>query len=320
MNSQPTSLAPGRQEARRLVAVEADVAVGEVVDHDEAVLLGQVDDLLEERLLDDRGRRVVRVVEDQDLGPGVQALADPGDVGQERLRVADVERDHVGRGQRDGVDVDREARAPGTSAVSPGPSRARHMWLKPSFEPIVATTSWSGSRLTPNRRLVPHGDLAAQVVHAVGHAVAVVPRVAGRLAELVDDPLLGRVGRVAHAQVDDVDPRLPLAVLQLVDPAEQVGRQVAHPGRDLEVVVLDRLMLLRARIGLGIDHRQLRPRPVTRISSHQRSIDTGARTAVLAPVSSDLTDCRQVRRHFAAERRELANSIGTARSAQPLSP
>ncbi len=29
----------------------------------------------------------------------------------------------------------------GTSAVSPGPSRARHMWLKPSFEPIVATTS-----------------------------------------------------------------------------------------------------------------------------------------------------------------------------------
>ena len=40
----------------------------------------------------------------------------------------------------------------GTSAVSPGPRRARHMWLNPSFEPIVATTSWSGSRLTSNRR------------------------------------------------------------------------------------------------------------------------------------------------------------------------
>ena len=29
----------------------------------------------------------------------------------------------------------------GESAVSPGPRRARHMWLNPSFEPIVATTS-----------------------------------------------------------------------------------------------------------------------------------------------------------------------------------
>ena len=39
----------------------------------------------------------------------------------------------------------------GTRAVSPGPSSARHMWLNPSFEPIVATTSVSGSRPTPNR-------------------------------------------------------------------------------------------------------------------------------------------------------------------------
>src|SRR3954471_10497907 len=37
----------------------------------------------------------------------------------------------------------------GTIAVSPGPSIARHMWLKPSFEPIVAMTSVSGSSSTP---------------------------------------------------------------------------------------------------------------------------------------------------------------------------
>ena len=89
VNSQPTSLAPfADEEARRLVAVEADVAVGEVVDHEEAVLLGQADDLLEEAGIDDRRRRVVGVVQDQDLGPGEQALADPGDVGQERFGVA----------------------------------------------------------------------------------------------------------------------------------------------------------------------------------------------------------------------------------------
>ena len=38
-----------RQEARRLIAVEADVAVGKVVDHEEAILLRQGDDLLKER-------------------------------------------------------------------------------------------------------------------------------------------------------------------------------------------------------------------------------------------------------------------------------
>ena len=40
------------------------------------------------------------------------------------------------------------------------------MWLNPSFEPIVATTSWSGSRLDAEPRLVPGGDLAAEVVDA----------------------------------------------------------------------------------------------------------------------------------------------------------
>ena len=105
--------------------------------------------------------------------------------------------------------------------------------------------------------LVSRGDLAAQVVHAGGYAVAVVPRVARGLAELVDDPLLGRVGGVAHPQVDDVDPARALAVLQLVDPAEEIRRQVAHARRDLKVVMLDRLVLLGTRIGLVFDHRSL---------------------------------------------------------------
>ena len=112
MNSQPDVLgARDRQEARGLVAVEADVAVGEVVDDEEAVLLGQRDDLLEERRLDDRGRRVVRVVEDQDLGPGKRLSQTRATLARNACGVADVERDDVARGQGDGVDVDREARA-----------------------------------------------------------------------------------------------------------------------------------------------------------------------------------------------------------------
>ena len=113
----------------------------------------------------------------------------------------------------------------GTRAVSPGPSSARHMWLNPSFEPIVATTSCVRVEADAEPLLVLGGHLAAEVVDPGGDAVAVVPGVARGLAELVDDPRLGRVGRVAHAQVDDVDPGAALAVLQLVDLAEEVGGQ-----------------------------------------------------------------------------------------------
>ena len=40
----------------------------------------------------------------------------------------------------------------GTMAESPGPSNTHMRWLKPSFAPIVESTSVSGSRSTPKRR------------------------------------------------------------------------------------------------------------------------------------------------------------------------
>ena len=52
-------------------------------------------------------------------------------------------------GQRHGVDDGPERTGPGTIAVSPGPISARHMWLKPSFEPRQTIISLSGSSRTP---------------------------------------------------------------------------------------------------------------------------------------------------------------------------
>ena len=40
----------------------------------------------------------------------------------------------------------------GTSAASPGCSSTHIRWLKPSFAPIVESTSVSGSSVTPNLR------------------------------------------------------------------------------------------------------------------------------------------------------------------------
>ena len=52
-NSIATSLRAGHlEDARRLVAVEADLGVGEVVEHHEVVLLRERDDPLEERAVD----------------------------------------------------------------------------------------------------------------------------------------------------------------------------------------------------------------------------------------------------------------------------
>ena len=91
-----------------------------------------------------------------------------------------------------------------------------------------------------------------------GGAIAMVARVTGGLAKLVDHPFLGRIGGIAHPQVDHVDPVAPFAILELVDATEKIGRKVADPGRDLEIVALDRLVLLGTGICVGIDHRDSR--------------------------------------------------------------
>ncbi len=69
------------------------------------------------------------------------------------------------------------------------------------------------------------GDLLAQVLDPVGHGVAVVPGVLEGLGHLLLNERVRRIGRIAHPQIDDIDARHPLLVLQLVDLAEQIGRQ-----------------------------------------------------------------------------------------------
>ena len=98
----------------------------------------------------------------------------------------------------------------------------------------TATTSCSGSRATVEPAAhAAVGDLLAEVEDTGGHAVSMVPVVLGGLAKFIDHPLLGRVGRVAHPQVDHVDPGPSLAIFQLVDLAEKVGWQAPDPGGGL---------------------------------------------------------------------------------------
>ena len=86
-------------------------------------------------------------------------------------------------------------------------------------------TSVVGVELDAVPPSIAEGGLAAEVEEAVGNGVAVVAVVAGGLAELVDDLRGGRVGGVAHAEVDDVDAGAAFTVFEVVDLAEEVGRQ-----------------------------------------------------------------------------------------------
>ena len=63
----PAGFKPGG----RLVAVEGDVRVGEVVDDQDVMLLCQSDDFFEERQIHALRRRIAREVDDQELGLGI---------------------------------------------------------------------------------------------------------------------------------------------------------------------------------------------------------------------------------------------------------
>lgn len=57
-----------------------------------------------------------------------------------------------------------------------------------------------------------------------------VLRVPGGLAKLVDNQLRGRVGRIAHAQVDDIGALLPLGELQRIELSKQIRGQTCNSG------------------------------------------------------------------------------------------
>ena len=82
-----------------------------------------------------------------------------------------------------------------------------------------------GVELNAPAVLVPLGGFASQVIDAGGHAITVVSGVLSGLAQLVDDPGLGRIGGVSHAEVDDVGAGALHLVLEFVDASEQVGRE-----------------------------------------------------------------------------------------------
>ena len=101
----------------------------------------------------------------------------------------DFERDHVARGQRDRVHVDRKVRRRHDRRVARPHHRQAH--VAEAFLRAEADDHFLVG-VEPHAELleVLRRHFAAQVGDAVRLAVAVVARVAGRLGQLLDDELL----------------------------------------------------------------------------------------------------------------------------------
>ena len=69
------------------------------------------------------------------------------------------------------------------------------------------------------------GQLAAQVEQAIGLAIAMIPLVVGRFDHFLHHNPLGRIGGIAHAQIDNVSTARPRTSLQPVDFSEHIRRQ-----------------------------------------------------------------------------------------------
>ncbi len=83
------------QEARRQVAIERDVGISKVANHHKAIFLGQFHDFDKERRINGDRRRIVRVIDNEQLRLGIQMLAGVSDVAQKFVAVGDLERDRM---------------------------------------------------------------------------------------------------------------------------------------------------------------------------------------------------------------------------------
>jgi len=191
---------------------------------DDLVTRGEADRLLEERARGDRRRGVVRIVEPQELRAPRDLVGDGAQVGEEavlatqrhavRDAAVEVRPDVIDRVARVGHQHDVARIDEGDRHVGDALLRADERdHLRGRVEPNAVAA------LHPPRRRLAKGGEALVV------GVAMVLRVARRLAEAGDDVRRGGRVRVADAQVDEIDPARRHFPLQAVDLGEEIGRK-----------------------------------------------------------------------------------------------
>ena len=191
------------QETRGAVAVEAQVSIGEVMDHDDVVLLGECHDLFKKLQVHNRGGRIMRKVDDQDPGTRKCLAIDPHQVFEEITLGAQCNSTHLSPRNDHAIHVNgigRRGRQHHIAGTHHGQREMRNSFLRPDGDNrlslrvqvhIVAALVAAGNRMTE------FGDPPRC-------RVAMVLAISDSFDELIDDMAWGRLIRIPHAKINDI--------------------------------------------------------------------------------------------------------------------
>src|SRR3989338_2992949 len=207
-----------------LPAVVDDVGIGQVVDHQDIVLLGQGHHALEEIQLHALGGGVGRKAQDHHLRLGNGFADGPFQFGEEIHARYQGHRTHLGAGDHRAIDVDGVAgvgHQHGIAMIQGGEHQVRQAFLGAYGD--------YGFAFRVDLHLVaigvPARDGPAQAWDAAGGGVAVGVFALCDLHQLLDYVRLGGPVRIAHAEVDDVLATAAGGHLQFGGDIEYVGGQ-----------------------------------------------------------------------------------------------
>ena len=183
------------EEARRAVAVEAELGVGVVVDDDQVVRARELDRALEVAGLDDGAGRVVRVVEEEQVRAREHVGRDRVELGQEALLGLAAAGSAPRRPRTAGPTCTADSPGPGERQTSPGSSSA----MRDVADRLLAAERGHDLRgrveLDAEALAVEAGRGLAELVRAVVRRVLVRARVARGLGQRVDHGLRASAGR-----------------------------------------------------------------------------------------------------------------------------
>src|SRR5688500_6137023 len=171
------------EKARRLVAVESQIGISKIVNDEEAMFLGGLDDPLEKSDVDHFSGRIMREADDQHFRLRPSLANRLFEVAEKRLAGRERYAAQIAAGEHHGKLVNRISRA-GTehhiAGVDGCPGQMRYALFGADGDDRLTV----GIEIDIVTAFVPSNDRQAQFVNAAGDRVTVVLRLACGLNEL----------------------------------------------------------------------------------------------------------------------------------------
>ena len=149
------------QKTRRLVTVERDIRVGQIVNHNHIVLFGKCDDFLKELEIDYRSRGIVREIDDQNTRTRQGLAIDPQQIVEEIAVLTQLNPAHFAARNNETVHVDGIGRRRRKHDIT-RPDRGQCQVREPFFRADRDNRLGLGIQIHIIIALVPAGNRMAQ--------------------------------------------------------------------------------------------------------------------------------------------------------------